>query len=430
MSTVTCPKCGKSFNNPNGLAMHVQTVHPKGQIISRKNKKRILYSLLILGAIAAIWAIFLAMPSEEDRQRQQAQEKKDVFVVKLDDWTYGNPNASVVLIEYLDFECEACRAYYPLIKDLKREYGDNVLFVIRYYPLPGHPNSVVAARAAEAAGQQGKFWELHDKLYDTQNTWGERKQDNDIFFAFAQQAGVDMVQFEKDFERKETRARVERDRQQGTLIGVSGTPSFFLNGVKLRNPKTLENFKTVLDAAILQAPVVQPPSTTVHEHADIKVYLNGEKLDLSQDKYQTLEKKYANGSIEKHANETVMHLHDGNPNIVHKHERTATLEEFFSAINITFSSSCFILDNGENYYTSDEKTLKLFVNGKANSEYEKYSFRDDDSILITYGALTNKQITEELASLTDDACMYSETCPERGKPPTEGCVGGLGSECT
>lgn len=179
--------------------------------------------------------------------------KDDLLQVAPDDWIKGNKEAKVVVTEYLDFECEACGAYYPLIKRISEEYGDRVAFISRYFPLPGHKNSMTAARAVEAVGKQGKYWEMYDTLFQDQKSWSEKpKADPKIFEGYAEKLGLDMDQFKKDVDSKEVKERVERDRAAANRLKVDSTPTFFLDGEKIENPRGYEAFKSLLDDALKQ----------------------------------------------------------------------------------------------------------------------------------------------------------------------------------
>ena len=141
-------------------------------------------------------------------------------------------DGNVTFVEFLDFECEACRAAFPAVEDLRERYDGRVTFVVRNFPL--HRNSVAAAKAAEAAAAQGKFEEMYKKLFETQAQWGEKSSSQEeVFFGFAEELGLDMDEFRKVYEDPATEALVERDRADGQALGVSGTPTFFLNGDKL-----------------------------------------------------------------------------------------------------------------------------------------------------------------------------------------------------
>lgn len=167
-----------------------------------------------------------------------------------DDHTKGAVGSRVVLMEYLDFECEACGAYFPLVKQLEQEYGDRVTFVVRYFPLPGHRNALPAAYAAEAADHQGKFWEMHDLLFTRQKEWGEKQaMTPEVFEGYAKELGMNMDKFKADVASLEVAARVKRDMNSGNELGVRSTPTFFLNGIEI-HPRSYEEFRALLDEAL------------------------------------------------------------------------------------------------------------------------------------------------------------------------------------
>ncbi|WP_284987837.1 thioredoxin domain-containing protein [Arthrobacter sp. fls2-241-R2A-172] len=153
------------------------------------------------------------------------------------------------LVEFLDFECESCRAAYPLVEELKKEYGDRITFVHRYFPLPGHRNSGTAALAVEAAAQQGKYEQMVAKMFETQAEWGE-KQDSQaaLFRSYAQELSLDMTRYDTDVADEKTKERIRKDVDDGTALGVTGTPTFFLDGKKL-TLNTEEQFRQLLDDA-------------------------------------------------------------------------------------------------------------------------------------------------------------------------------------
>lgn len=187
-------------------------------------------------------------PSSSAVSRDASKGKGDLLQVAPDDWIEGNREAKVTVVEYLDFECEACGAYYPLVKRLSGEYGDRVAFVSRYFPLPGHKNSVTAARAVEAAGKQGKYWEMYDTLFQDQRSWSEKpKADPKLFEGYAEKLGLDMERFRQDVDSKEVKERIERDRKAAERLEAEGTPTFFLGGRKIENPRGYEDFKSLLE---------------------------------------------------------------------------------------------------------------------------------------------------------------------------------------
>jgi protein-disulfide isomerase len=154
------------------------------------------------------------------------------------------------LVEFLDFECESCRAAVPLVEELKKEYGDRITFINRYFPLPGHKNSGQAAIAVEAAAQQGKYEQMAAKMFETQPEWGEKQVfQDDLFRTFAEELGLDMEKYDAAVAAEETKERIRKDIADGKALGVTGTPTFFLNGEKL-TLNSEEQFRQLLgDAA-------------------------------------------------------------------------------------------------------------------------------------------------------------------------------------
>lgn len=153
-----------------------------------------------------------------------------------------------VFVEYLDFECEACGAAHPVMTDLREKYGNDVTFVVRYLPL--HGNSMNAALAAEAAREQGKFEEMHDKLFETQAEWSHSESSKEkTFEGYAQELGLDMKQYRASLKDPAAAQRIEQSTKDAQTLGVTGTPTFFLDGKKIE-PTTIADFETKLDAAI------------------------------------------------------------------------------------------------------------------------------------------------------------------------------------
>jgi protein-disulfide isomerase len=159
-------------------------------------------------------------------------------------------NGKVTLVEFLDFECEGCRAAYPLVEQLREEYKGKVTFVARYFPLQGHFNGERAARAVEAAAQQGEFEAMYQKMFETQAEWGEQRVPaDDTFRGFAKDLGLDVAKWEQAYNDPATLKRIQKDVADGESLEVQGTPSFFLNGEKLE-PRSIDDFKAAIDAAL------------------------------------------------------------------------------------------------------------------------------------------------------------------------------------
>jgi protein-disulfide isomerase len=166
------------------------------------------------------------------------------------DHMLGTSSAPVTLVEYSDFECPSCAFFNPIVTKIVKEEGDKVRFVYRHFPLPQHGNAIIAAQAAEAAGLQGKFWEMHDLLFTHQNEWETIADPRAKFSSYAQTIGVNTVTFLKDIDSEVVQGRVSQDYKESVKNNLSYTPTFFVNGWRIQNPKTYEAFKKIIDDAI------------------------------------------------------------------------------------------------------------------------------------------------------------------------------------
>lgn len=154
----------------------------------------------------------------------------------LADHTIGNTDAKVTIIEYGDFQCPGCASAAPVLKQIADKYQDDVLFIFRNFPLSTiHPNARAAAAAAEAAGLQGKYWEMHEKLFSTQGEWGSLggAQRTDMFAVYARELGIDSDKLTEDLGSSDISAKINYDSAIGKKIGVSGTPAIYINGEKI-----------------------------------------------------------------------------------------------------------------------------------------------------------------------------------------------------
>lgn len=143
--------------------------------------------------------------------------------------TLGPANAPVQLEEFGDFQCPPCGMFHPILEQMHEEFGDRLRITFREYPLPTHQHALAAASAAEAAGIQGKFWEMHDLLYEHQNDWKDQFDVRPIFERYAKQAGVDVERYKRDLEGDLVAQRIFQDGRRGHSLGVGGTPTVFIN---------------------------------------------------------------------------------------------------------------------------------------------------------------------------------------------------------
>ena len=143
----------------------------------------------------------------------------------------GPADAPIKIEEFGDFECPPCGIFHPILEQMKAEFGDKLQITFREFPLvPTHQHALAAASAAEAAGLQGKFWEMHDLLYEHQSDWKKEFDVRPIFEGYAKQIGVDVERYKRDMNGDLVAQRIFADGKRGHSLGVKGTPTVFMNG--------------------------------------------------------------------------------------------------------------------------------------------------------------------------------------------------------
>ena len=176
--------------------------------------------------------------------------------ITASDWSQGNANAKVTLIEYGDFQCPACAAYKPILKQVIAAYGDRIQFVFRNFPLyQVHEDADLAAKTAEAAGLQGKYWEMFDMLYDKQTTWSLLPLGLGVksaYESYASSLGLDVKKLDADIDSAQVKQKIQTDVDGGNAAQIDHTPTFFVNLKQIPNPTSYDQFKSVIDAALAQ----------------------------------------------------------------------------------------------------------------------------------------------------------------------------------
>jgi protein-disulfide isomerase len=165
----------------------------------------------------------------------------------------GRIDAPVQLEEFGDYQCPPCGNFHPIMQRILAQYGDRIRFSFRNFPITNkHPFALEAARAAEAAGQQGKFWEMHDLLYDKQTEWSNAPAPRPFFIKYAQQIGLDVNRFQQDIDGAVAGMRVAEDLSLVQMRGVPGTPTLYLNGreVPFEQIMDFDKLRAVIDAAL------------------------------------------------------------------------------------------------------------------------------------------------------------------------------------
>ncbi|MEU2204162.1 thioredoxin domain-containing protein [Microbacterium oleivorans] len=204
--------------------------------------------VVVLVAAALIYVLVnqnqAAPPSSGDGSPSAQLVRENSHV--LDDGGEG----AVTVVEFLDFECEACGSFYPIVEDLREQFAGEITYVVRYFPLPGHFNSKNAAIAAEAAAQQDRFEDMYHRLFDSQAEWGEAQESRaDLFRGFAEELGLDMATYDAAVADPSTSERVDLDFEEGRALGVSSTPTFFVDG-ELAELQEWDDLENLIQAAV------------------------------------------------------------------------------------------------------------------------------------------------------------------------------------
>lgn len=212
------------------------------------------------GILLAIAVIFVAVVLINNHNKQNATNKSDG--AKPTHHVEGKGQSGVTLVEYGDYQCPVCGSFFPVTQQVEQKYKDQVYFQFRNLPLPSlHPNAFAAARAAEAAGLQGKYFEMHDQLYENQNSWASASNPLPYFDSYARSIGLNISKFNKDMNSSIVNNKINADIAAFDKTGdEKATPTYYLNGKKIDNAKlidqsgpSLEAFSKVIDAAIAKA---------------------------------------------------------------------------------------------------------------------------------------------------------------------------------
>lgn len=211
------------------------------------NKNTIIISIVsVLGTFLLLFGVYKMINKPVQTDFPQVKS------VKADDHLKWSKNKKNILVEYSDLQCPSCKGAHDFFTTIEASGSadisitEKVSFVYRYFPLYQiHNKAYVSAYAAEAAGKQNKFWEMVDMLFDNQQTWGNSDKPEDYFLGYAKELKLDLTQFKRDVSSDDVKNRVARDLQEANQMGVSSTPTFFLNGSKV-DVNSYEDFKDLL----------------------------------------------------------------------------------------------------------------------------------------------------------------------------------------
>ncbi len=201
--------------------------------------------------IAAIVLIFVGIYVFTGNKDSKSSKTSNSSSASVSNHTVGKGTTGVTLVEYGDFQCPYCGQYYPILKQVQTKYNDQITFQFRHFPLTSvHQNAFAASRAAEAAGLQGKFWEMYDQLYPNQQAWSATSDPSSYFENYARIIGLDVAKFKKDYASTVVNDTINADMAAGTKLGITGTPTFYLNGKKIDVTQSVDDFSKQIDAAI------------------------------------------------------------------------------------------------------------------------------------------------------------------------------------
>ncbi|MCD5381286.1 MAG: DsbA family protein [Candidatus Pacebacteria bacterium] len=201
-----------------------------------KNPWMITGVVTVLLFVAAIW--YSGVSAERNNEGVQVLQH-----IK------GGADATVTLVEYSDLECPACATFQPILAEIFAQHGDNLKFEYKHFPLPIHHFAQPAAMAAEAAGQQGKFFEFHDLLFANQQEWSRAGSPETFFIQYANELELDVNLFRKHMNSSVLRDKIRAEFDEGRKLNITGTPTFFLNGQRM-NFDTYESFVGQIDAVV------------------------------------------------------------------------------------------------------------------------------------------------------------------------------------
>jgi protein-disulfide isomerase len=214
------------------------------------NETKGLIGISIATLVLVVGAAFLFGGKSSPTAEVKAIKNTDALIRKDSHIIKATEKNSVTIVEFGDFQCPACGVVNPVVNKLLQNYKGKITLIFREFPLPMHSNSQPAAQAAEAAGAQGKFFEMHDLIYANQKEWSESKDPLPFFVSYAQQLHLDVAQFKNDVTSKKYAQKIQKDIDDGFALNVNETPTFFINNVPQRGGLEYNDFKDKIDNAL------------------------------------------------------------------------------------------------------------------------------------------------------------------------------------
>jgi len=194
--------------------------------------KKIILGIVAVSVVLLVGAgMFFTKQGSGQQQQTTVKQVDESILVKEDSFKIATESAQVTMVEFSDLQCPACKLAQPVLQRILEEFGGELNFVYRHFPLTTiHKNAVAAAKAAEAAGQQEKFFEMVEVIFENQDSWAEERNPEEKFVGYAGELGLDLDKFREAMESEAVADKVKRDQNDGFTAGVNSTPTFFVNG--------------------------------------------------------------------------------------------------------------------------------------------------------------------------------------------------------
>ncbi len=197
------------------------------------SEAKVLLSVAAFSILLLFGAVFFFSNSPKSAQNPPAKVDESKLI-KPDSHKSGSDSAKIKIV-------------FPTVEKIREDYKDNLQFVFRHFPLPQHQYGYVSAKAAEAASEQGKFWEYYTKLYENQDTWSESQNPKEDLISYAKELGLDVVKFRQTLESNKFEEKINTDRSEGNSLGVNSTPTLYINGQKYEGNFSYQAFKNQID---------------------------------------------------------------------------------------------------------------------------------------------------------------------------------------
>lgn len=209
------------------------------------NDTKIILSVSFFSILLIAVFLWLSQPPKSANTNKSAQLTE--LLQKNPGQTRGNPQAKVQLVEFADIQCPACATYAPDIDKFVTDYAQEISYVYKHYPLPQHLNAIISAQAAQAAGLQGKFFELQSLLFAKQSNWSGQTDPMSMFLNYAKQVNLDLTKFQSDINSQPVKDAITNDTADGNTLGVDSTPTVLINGVPFNLAPNYANLKKEVD---------------------------------------------------------------------------------------------------------------------------------------------------------------------------------------